>query len=203
MQRSPPEWAPRKSQPEGQAPAALDGAGAGATAAAVPGATAGGSAARVAGAGSGAPGIAALRRLLMPRYTSPATTNTLTTTRRTKVAAVCWLLSCSSSSCCCSASCVRRAPPPLPETASRNCSIVAVGIEADLERVGPDEGAAEDSAREPRDIVALESLERRDGDFRRVGEMTKRDAALLARRLEHAAEIAGTAFCSRGHRMCR
>src|SRR5262245_37833979 len=69
------------------------------------------------------------------------------------------------------------------------------GIEADLDRVRTHERAAEDAARQPRDVVALERLEDADGDFGGIRDLPQRDAAPLPGRAKRTAEIARGSIC--------
>ena len=45
------------------------------------------------------------------------------------------------------------------------------GLEADFDRVRPDEGAAENAAGQARHVVALQRLERDDGNLGGVGDL--------------------------------
>ncbi len=71
-----------------------------------------------------------------------------------------------------------------------------IRVEADLDGVGPHEGAAENAAGQARQLIPLESLERAYRNFRRVRNLAQRDAAALTGLAELAAEAAGDAFCS-------
>ena len=64
-----------------------------------------------------------------------------------------------------------------------------VGIEADLERVRANEGAAKNPARKLGNVVALERVECRRGYLRAGRDLPEGDAAPLARLAELAAEI--------------
>src|SRR4030095_390506 len=71
-------------------------------------------------------------------------------------------------------------------------------IQADFPRIRPHEGPAEDAARQLRNVVALERLERAGGNLRARGNLPQRDAAPLARLTELPAKIArgrGSAMC--------
>jgi len=68
-------------------------------------------------------------------------------------------------------------------------------IQPDLNRIRADEGPTEDPARQPADVVPFERLENADRDLGAGGDLTKRDAAALARGAKPAAIFAG-AFCS-------
>jgi len=57
---------------------------------------------------------------------------------------------------------------------------LALSNEADFDRVRPHERAAEDPAWQARDVIALECLERRHRDLRRIGDVPQRHAAALA-----------------------
>lgn len=64
-------------------------------------------------------------------------------------------------------------------------------IETDFVRVRADERAAEDPARQPGDVVALERLEHRHGDLGAGRDLAERHALALARAAEFSAEIPG------------
>ncbi len=64
------------------------------------------------------------------------------------------------------------------------------GIEAHFDGVGPHERPAEDPAREARDIVTLERLERHHRDLRGVGNLAQRQTPALARFAQHRSDIA-------------
>src|SRR6185295_14963177 len=65
-----------------------------------------------------------------------------------------------------------------------------LGIEPDLEGVRAHERTAEDAARQLRNVVALERLERAGGNLRAGGDLPQRDAAPLARLTELPAKVA-------------
>ena len=72
------------------------------------------------------------------------------------------------------------------------------GIETDFGRVRPDERATENAARQAREIVPLERLERADGNLRNVGNLTQRRAAALSRLAQRTSTIAGGSLGSHG-----
>jgi len=71
-----------------------------------------------------------------------------------------------------------------------------ISVESDLDGVRSDERAAEDAARQARDVVALERFERGHRDLGRVRNLAQRNAAALARFAQRPAEIARRTVCA-------
>src|SRR4029079_3348622 len=75
-----------------------------------------------------------------------------------------------------------------------------IGIEPDFDRVRADERAAEDAARQARDVVAVERFERANRYLGGVRNLAQRHALSLARFAELGAKTAGRPICSHSER---